>query len=120
MGEVLENGDLLADVFNDDVVDVLSLSTCLLVLRGEVLLKLFGAHVEVRQGELLHRILVLTALDEVDGTIGAFADQIHDFEAADELVFSVTSQLLEVSHGLKVKSDLPETLLISLLVELFQ
>ena len=70
--------------------------------------------------DLLHSILILAALHQIDRAVGALADEVHDFEAADELVFTLAGNFLEVAHLLKVLPDLSETLFIGLFIELFK
>ena len=74
----------------------------------------------MRKWDLLHCVLVISSLYQVDGTIGSFTNQIHDFETTDELVFSFACQFLEISHLLEVSPYLSQSLIASLLVQLLQ
>ena len=49
-----------------------------------------------------------------------FAYQVHNLEPTNELVLALARQLLELAHLLKVCSDLAQTLLICLLVQLLE
>ena len=49
-----------------------------------------------------------------------FTNEIHDFEPSNEFIFALACQFLEFSHLLEIRADLPQTFLISLLVQLFQ
>ena len=72
------------------------------------------------QRNLFHSVLVLSSLHRIDRSISSFADQIHNFESSNELIFSFSCKFLKVSHLVKVGSDLAETLLACLLIQALQ
>ena len=59
-------------------------------------------------------------MDQIDGTIGTFTYQVHNFESANELVLALTGKLLEVAHLFEILTDLPQALLVGLLVKFLQ
>ena len=106
MVQVLQDGDFFAYVFYDHIVNTFLLFSSLLILGSQVLLKLLWTNVEVGERDLLHGILIFASLDEVDGTVSAFANEVYALEAADKFVFPLTCQLLKVAHLLEVGADL--------------
>ena len=102
MVEVFENGNFFANLLDYGIVYTLLGFSCLLVLCGEVLLKLLWGHIEVDQGYFFHSVLVFSPLHQVHGAVSTFADQVEDLKPIYVFIFVLTSELLKIAHIFKV------------------